>query len=68
MADDPVVKAVSNRFPSRRHGKHPKKVREEKSKAWAEVKFFGMRLMAMLLILYECLVFYLVLCQCQMKI
>lgn len=52
MADDPVVKAVSNRFPSRRHGKHPKKVREEKSKAWAEVKFFGMRLMAMLLILY----------------
>lgn len=52
MADDPVVKAVSNRFPSRRHGKHPKKVREEKSKAWEEVKFFGMRLMAMLLILY----------------
>lgn len=32
MADDPVVKAVSNRFPSRRHGKHPKKSKRREIK------------------------------------
>lgn len=53
MSDESILKETSNRYPSRKKRNLGSNTKEKKkSKAWSEIKLFGMRLVAMILILY----------------